>query len=158
MDRNSLVYRRGRLQLPRDIADWTPEEVARWLSLLPPDDRVQAFRAVAFAQGVAAFLVMEPADRAALLSGLNRNNRNRLLGLAGTEVLAATLLQLHPDHRAWLLEDVSPHRRSAVDEHMRALAAQEQPEAVPGRARRPWRDTLARLAAAPRWRRRKPAA
>lgn len=156
MERNALVYRRGRLQLPRDIADWTPDEVARWLSLLPPADRVQAFRALPFALAAAGFLAMEPQDRGALLGGLNRNNRNRLIGLAGTDVLAETLVQFHPDARALLLEDVPPNRRAAVDERIEALAAQGQPEVVATPSRRPWRTALARLAGAHR--RRKPAA
>lgn len=150
MESNALVYRRGRLQLPRDIAEWTPDEVARWLSLLPPADRAQAFRALPFAQGAAGFLAMEPEDRAALLSGLNRNNRNRLMSLAGSEVLAATLLQLQPDARTLLLEDVPPNRRAAVDERMNALATAGQPEAVATPSRRSWRTALARLAGASR--------
>lgn len=156
MERNALVYRRGRLQLPRDIVGWTPDEVGRWLSLLPPADRVQAFRALPFAQGVAGFLAMEPQDRAGLLSRLNRNNRNRLMGLAGTDVLAATLLQLRPEARTLLLEDVPPSRRAAVDQRMDTLASQGQAEAVTTPPRSSWRTALARLAGGAR--RRKPAA
>ncbi len=148
MDRSALIYRRGRLQLPRDIAEWAPPEVARWLSLLPSADRVQAFRALPFAQGVAAFMALEAPDRAALLGALDRNNRNRLTGLSSIDMLAETLHCAEPEIAELVLEDVPPHRRAALSERLEMLAASQSPEPVVKRPRRRWMGLLVSLMAA----------
>lgn len=153
-----MVYRRGRLQLPPDIAEWPPRELAEWFARLPVDDRVRAFRALPLNRAVAGFLAMPPGERAALLGAVNAVNRRQLLGLSGVECLAETLLRGDDALREKVLSELSETRRQAVDARVQALATAargpEPPAAAPAR----WRNSIGRVLGPARWRRRKPAA
>lgn len=155
IDRKQLVYRRGRLQLPRDIADWAAPELAEWLAMLPVEERVQAFRALPFSRGAIGYLAMAPAERAELLGALNSDNRRRLVGLSGNDLLVDALKHADGATRELLLGDMPESRRAAVDG---ALKAQMAPAAaVPAGDSRPrWRAALARVIARRGGRRREP--
>ena len=154
-DRKQLIYRRGRLQLPRDIADWAAPELAEWLTMLPVDERVQAFRALPFNRGAIGYVTMAPAERAALLGALNSDNRRRLVSLSGNELLVGALKHADAATRELVLGDLPESRRAAVDG---ALKAQMAPAAaVPAGDSRPrWRAVLARAIARRGGRRREP--
>lgn len=154
-DTKQLIYRRGRLQLPRDIADWAAPELAEWFAMLTSDERVQAFRALPFNRGAVGYLAMAPAERADLLAALNSDNRRRLVSLSGNDLLVDALKHADAAARELILGDLPESRRTAVDG---ALKAQMAPAAaVPAGDSRPrWRAALARVIARRGGRRREP--
>ncbi|SEO44145.1 magnesium transporter MgtE N-terminal domain-containing protein [Aquisalimonas asiatica] len=154
-DRKQLIYRRGRLQLPRDIADWAAPELAEWLSMLSVEERVQAFRALPFNRGAIGYLAMAPAERAVLLGALNSDNRRRLVGLSGNDLLVDALKHADEATRELILSDLPESRRTAVEGALKAQMASAA--AVSARESRPrWRAALARVMARRGGRRREP--
>ncbi|MCC5809837.1 MAG: hypothetical protein JJU06_05640 [Ectothiorhodospiraceae bacterium] len=111
-----LNYRRGRLVLPQDIADWPPETVAQWIVNLPLAERAKAFRALPLNVAAAGFLKMEPRGRVGTLSGLNAANIRYLCSIARDDLLLETLDQAGPDVRGAMFAQLPAWRRSAMEE------------------------------------------
>lgn len=154
-EKGELEYRRGRLLLPRDIADWPPARVGRWLSAVPVGERARAFRALPLNVAAAGFLAMEPRYRVGLLVGLNPANIRYLCGIARDEHLLETLLLAGDDVRRAIMESLPDWRRSHIAYHLKESEHTESKAIRSGKtktlsgARRSWiRRLLASLRSA----------
>ncbi len=132
-----LSYRRGRLVLPRDIADWPPETVARWLANVPLAERARAFRALPLNVAAAGFLKMESGARVGLLSGLNTANIRYLSSIARDDLLLETLDKAGPDVRDAIFSQLPAWRRSAMDKALAEVEQQRQAAQTPPSASSP---------------------
>jgi Mg/Co/Ni transporter MgtE len=120
-----LSYRRGRLILPRDIAEWPAETVARWLAQVPVADRARAFRALPLNVAAAGFLKMDVDARIGLLAGLNPANIRYLCGIARDEHLIETLERAGDDVRGAMLAQVPQWRREPLEQALAEIAARQ---------------------------------
>lgn len=136
----NLSYRRGRLVLPRDIAEWPAETVARWLAQVPLADRARAFRALPLNVAAAGFLKMDVDARIGLLAGLNPANIRYLCGIARDEQLIETLERAGDDVRGAILSQLPQWRREPLEQALAAAArrreaAERKPERKLGPSR-----------------------
>ncbi|MCC5858043.1 MAG: hypothetical protein JJT90_07800 [Ectothiorhodospiraceae bacterium] len=127
-----LSYRRGRLVLPRDIAEWPAETVARWLARVPVADRARAFRALPLNVAAAGFLNMDVDARIGLLAGLNPANIRYLCGIARDDFLVETLERAGDDVRRAILDQLPLWRREPLEQALKeaALRRVAQPTAA----------------------------
>ncbi len=135
----NLSYRRGRLVLPRDIAEWPAETVARWLAQVPLADRARAFRALPLNVAAAGFLKMDVDARIGLLAGLNSANIRYLCGIARDEYLIETLERAGDDVREAILAQLPQWRREPLEQALAEAAARREKKAQREHAVRPSR-------------------